>query len=307
MDQYFTVAVYVLAGLFGLCVGSFLNVVIYRLPNGMSLAFPPSHCTKCDYTLRWYDNIPVLSYLFLGGKCRKCKEPISFRYTAVELANALLWLAAAMLFWKKSIPFAVSIALAFSVFICIFFIDLSHKLIYDRFQVILLALGAVATLFDPAFGWISHLIGGASGFLVFLLLAFLFEKLYGREALGGGDIKLAGTAGLLLGWERLLLALLIASVTASVIMLALRARHKETAESDASENEEAPRQTDEEIEEATVETNEELTEELTEESGEEEIEEDGEGFPFGPFLVSAFTLVLLFGDRVIAWYLTLLN
>ena len=88
MDTYFTVVAYIMASVVGLCVGSFLNVVIYRLPNKMSLAFPPSHCTSCDYTLKWYDNIPVLSYIMLGGKCRGCKSRISPRYMLVEIFNA---------------------------------------------------------------------------------------------------------------------------------------------------------------------------------------------------------------------------
>ena len=85
MDQYYIIVTYILAGLLGLCVGSFLNVVIYRVPNNMNLAKPASHCPKCGYVLRWYDNIPILSYLMLGGKCRSCKEHISIRYTLVEI------------------------------------------------------------------------------------------------------------------------------------------------------------------------------------------------------------------------------
>ena len=110
-----------MASILGLCVGSFLNVVIYRVPNKMSLAYPPSHCTTCDYTLKWYDNIPVLSYIMLGGRCRSCKTHISFRYTAVEIANMLLWLLSVLLFWEESIAMAVIAALSSTLFICIFF------------------------------------------------------------------------------------------------------------------------------------------------------------------------------------------
>ena len=97
METVYLVFTYVLTGLLGLCIGSFLNVVIYRVPLGMSVVYPPSHCPKCDYKLKWYDNIPVLSYCLLGGKCRSCGEHISFRYTVVELANMLLWLASVSL------------------------------------------------------------------------------------------------------------------------------------------------------------------------------------------------------------------
>ena len=145
MNQYYLIVTYILAGLFGVCVGSFLNVVIYRVPNGMSIAFPASHCPKCNYELKWYDNIPVLSYILLGGKCRGCKECISPRYTAVELANMIMWLV----FWEKSIVFAVVAAIASSLMICVFFIDLEHKLVFDRFVVMIGVLGIVSVFFDP--------------------------------------------------------------------------------------------------------------------------------------------------------------
>ena len=221
MEKYYLLCVYVLSGILGLCVGSFLNVVIYRLPHNMSLAKPGSHCPSCKYELHWYDNIPVLSYLMLGGKCRKCKTHISFRYTAVELANTLLWLLCVFLFWEKSIPLACIYIIVLSVFICVFFIDLEHQIIFDRFQIILLVLGVASIFFDKDFGWLSHVIGGVVGFAVFYLISWGFEKLCGKEGLGGGDVKLAGVVGLLLGWERLLLGLLIATIPAAVIMLIL--------------------------------------------------------------------------------------
>ena len=113
MDSHtFTlICVYILSGLLGLCVGSFLNVVIYRLPNNMSLANPGSHCTSCQYSLRWYDNIPVVSYLLLGGKCRKCKSRISPRYMLVELLNSVLWVLSVALFWESSVVYACAAAI----------------------------------------------------------------------------------------------------------------------------------------------------------------------------------------------------
>lgn len=218
MEVFYTVTLYVFTGLLGLCVGSFLNVVIYRVPIGMSLVKPASHCPKCGYRLKWYDNVPVLSYIFLGGRCRKCKEPISFRYTAVELGNTALWLLSVWLFWEKSIPFAVISALALSVLVCVFFIDLEHKLVFDRFVIVLTALGICAIFFDPYFPWYSHLIGGAAGFLSFLGIGTAFRLITKRDGLGGGDIKLAGACGLLLGWERLLLSVLLASVCACIVL-----------------------------------------------------------------------------------------
>lgn len=229
MEQFYLICAYVLSGVLGLCVGSFLNVLIYRWPNNMSIAKPNSHCPTCKYELRWYDNIPVLSYLMLGGKCRSCKTHISFRYTAVELANTLLWLLCALLFWQKSIPLACIYMVVCSIFICIFFIDLEHKIILDRFQIALLVLGIASIFFDKDVAWGSHIIGGLGGFVVFYLISWGFEILRHKEGLGGGDVKLAGVVGLLLGWERLLLGLLIATIPAAII-LAILSRGKEGEE-----------------------------------------------------------------------------
>ncbi len=219
--------VYVLAGLLGLCVGSFLNVVIYRVPNGMNLAKPDSHCTACGYTLRWYDNIPVLSYLILGGKCRKCGERISPRYMIVEIFNAVLWLLSVHLFWEENIAYAVISAVVLSTLVCIFFIDLEHMLIFNRFILILLASGIAAIFFDSHTEWYDHLIGAISAGGVFLLIYYVAIWVLGKEGLGFGDVKLSLAAGLLLGWRKMLLAMLIASVVASIVLLALKRVRKD--------------------------------------------------------------------------------
>ncbi len=216
------VSIYVLAVVLGLCVGSFLNVVIYRLPEGMSLAKPSSHCTSCGYSLKWYDNIPVLSYIMLGGKCRKCKEKISPRYMLVELLNALLWLVCALLFAKNNLYYAIISAILCSVLICVFFIDLKHLIIFDRFHVIIIALGIGAIFLDSFTLWYDHLIGAGAGFILFLLVYFIAILVYKREGLGFGDVKLALSVGLFLGWQRLILAILIATVSASIILVIIR-------------------------------------------------------------------------------------
>lgn len=221
MDSYILICVYVLAGLFGLCVGSFLNVVIYRVPLGMSLARPGSHCTKCDYSLRWYDNIPVLSWIMLGGRCRKCREPISIRYTAVELANTVLWLLCAMLFWEQNPVYAIVCAIVCSVLICIFYIDLEHMLIYNRF-VLLIAAGGLITMFHDGYTKpIDHVIGALAGGGVFALLYFGAILILKREAMGFADVKLAAAAGLLLGWQKFILAILVGSVVGSFVLVIL--------------------------------------------------------------------------------------
>ena len=224
------IVIYILVGIFGLCVGSFLNVVIYRVPEGMSLATPSSHCTSCGYNLRWYDNIPILSYLILGGKCRKCKTHISIRYTLVEIANMILWVVAAILFWKEStesIVYACMAMLAISVLICIFFIDLEHMLIFNRFTISIVVLGLVAMFFDDYTSIWDHVIGGASGGLLFVGLYFGAILVLKKEGFGWGDVKLVAAAGLLLGWQKLILAMLIASILGSIVLLIVKLVNKD--------------------------------------------------------------------------------
>ncbi len=278
MEEYYKIVAFVLAGVLGVCVGSFLNVVIYRVPLKMSLAKPDSHCPNCKYKLKWFDNVPVLSYLILGGKCRHCKQPISFRYPAVELLNMLAWIASVWLFWDLSIPFTLITAFASTLLICVFFIDLDHMLIFDRFNVLLLILGVLAVFFDPYYDWLSHVIGGASGFLVFYAIHAVFYYGLKKDALGGGDIKLSGAVGLLIGWQRLLLGVMIASISASVILLIL-SRKNQAQETESEEAED----TDDAAEDQAL---------------------PGE-YPFAPFLCTGFWIAMMFGASVIAWYVSL--
>ncbi len=221
-EEFIRLYVFIMAGLVGLCVGSFLNVVIYRVPNGMNLAKPNSHCTTCDYELRWYDNIPVLSYIMLGGKCRKCKQKISPRYMIVEIVNAVLWLLSVHLFWDENPVYALLSAIVLSTLICIFFIDLEHLLIFNRFVIIVFAAGIVAMFFDGFTEWYDHLIGCVAFGGAFLLIYYGAVWILKREGLGFGDVKLAFAAGLLLGWQKMLFGMLIASVSASIILVILR-------------------------------------------------------------------------------------
>ena len=228
MDFYILLCVYTLAGLLGLCVGSFLNVVIYRLPLGMSLAHPGSHCTRCDYRLKWYDNIPVLSWLMLGGRCRSCHAPISPRYILVELANTALWILSVGLFLQKSPIYAIICAFVCSALICIFCIDLEHMLIHNRFVLLIAIGGAVAMFCDRFTKPRDHLIGVLLGGGVFALFYFGALLIMGREAMGFGDVKLAAAAGLLLGWQRFFLAILVGSVAGSIVLGILnRVSHRE--------------------------------------------------------------------------------
>jgi len=219
-SEYYLVCTYILSTIIGLCVGSFLNVVIYRLPNNMSLAFPSSHCPKCGYTLKWYDNIPVLSYLMLGGKCRSCKEKISFRYTLVEILTCLLFIISVYVFNSNVLYMLLSFVVS-SISILIMFIDIEHMIIFDRFQIVLLVVGILSIFIDTTISWYSHLIGFSIS-LGFFLIEIVCEKLIKKEVIGGGDIKFIAVSGLILGYERMILMLFISFVICLIYILIKR-------------------------------------------------------------------------------------
>lgn len=222
MDEYILIVVYILAGIIGLCVGSFLNVVIYRVPNGMNLSKPASHCPKCDYKLRWYDNIPILSYVMLKGKCRSCKEPISIRYTLVEVFNMLLWILSVYLFYEDNMVYCFISMIVSSLLVCVFFIDLEHMLIFNRFSISIFVLGIVAMFFDTYTDMLDHLYGLLLGGGLFMLLYFGCILILKKEGFGWGDVKLLAAAGMLLGWQKLVFAILIASVLGSIVLIIIK-------------------------------------------------------------------------------------
>lgn len=219
--------VYILTALTGLCVGSFLNVVIYRVPNAVSVAFPPSHCPKCAKNIKWYDNIPILSYILLRGKCRNCGCRISLRYPAVETVNCLLWLLCVFMLWDANIVYCIISMAVCSVMICIFIIDIDHCLIFYRFQIALALLAAAGMFTGQGAGVIDRLIGLAAGLVLFALIYLVFLFLIKREGIGIGDIILMATSGLLVGWQGIILVMFVSSVTASIVLLTVRCLNKE--------------------------------------------------------------------------------
>ena len=223
-DEILTVLIYFFVCLFGLCFGSFLNVVIYRLPNNMNLSKPASHCPNCNYKLKWYDNIPVLSYIILGGKCRSCKEKISPRYMLVELLTMVLTVVCYIKYSDNLLLFFLT-SILFMVFICIFFIDLKHYIIPDSLNLCILILGVISlfTKFEYgrfSIGWEDKLIGFAFGIGI-ILLVFIIEKLLKKEIIGGGDLKLITAIGLFLGWGLTLLGILFGSIIACIVEIPL--------------------------------------------------------------------------------------
>jgi leader peptidase (prepilin peptidase)/N-methyltransferase len=210
---------------YGLIIGSFLNVVIGRLPKGESLVRPGSRCPNCKHAIRWYENIPVLSYIFLHGKCRSCKAKISFRYPVVELLTALLFLSAKLRFgWSYELVFRDFPFL--SILIAVTFIDLDLRIIPDRLSLGGLAWGLLTSVvfsFFPslgsgtAMGWIPSFMGAAVGFGLFYSLAWIYYRLTGRSGLGGGDIKLLAMLGAYLGVGGVFTTILVSSVFGSLV------------------------------------------------------------------------------------------
>lgn len=210
---------YVFAFVFGAVVGSFLNVCIYRLPNEESVVFPPSHCPKCDYKIRFYDNIPLISYLMLGGKCRVCKTSISLQYPLVELINGLLTL---LLFIKYGpSPAFFFLFLFSSALVVITFIDLEHQIIPDVISLPGIVIGFAGSFFLPWLGWKNSLTGIVLGGGSLLIVAYGYQLLTKKEGMGGGDIKLLAMMGAFLGWRSVPFIIFVASLVGSVVGLTL--------------------------------------------------------------------------------------
>jgi leader peptidase (prepilin peptidase)/N-methyltransferase len=267
--------------LFGLIVGSFLNVCIARIPLGISIIHPPSHCPRCKTPIRWYDNIPLFSYAVLRGKCRTCGQRISWRYPLVELLNGLLYLWAIFEFDLTGETILV-MALCSSL-VVITFIDLDHQIIPDVITFPGMVIGLVVAPFFmttlagslpfglgsflPPIGqygvsflnaFIGLLLGGAPLYLIGLL----WEKLRKVEAMGGGDVKYMAMVGSFLGWKGAFLIIMIGAITGSIVGVALILLKKHQAD---------------------------------------------KVIPFGPFLAFGTLLTMFMGSEILSWYLDLLR
>jgi leader peptidase (prepilin peptidase)/N-methyltransferase len=267
--------------LFGLIIGSFLNVCIVRIPVGKSIVLPASACPKCGAAIRSYDNIPVISYLLLAGKCRKCKTRISAMYPAVELLAGLLFLACYEAFGLTAE--ALKWALFSAIMIVLVFTDLRERVLPDVVNYTGLGLGLALSLFtkpiDGTAAWLANrmfdfpppapvvsladaLIGAAIGSSLLWLVSEAYFRLRGREGMGLGDVKMMLMAGAFLGAKRTLLTIFTGSVLGSVLgLLFILARKKDSQYE----------------------------------------------LPFGTFLGLAAVLVVFFGTPVINWYQSLLG
>jgi len=267
--------------LFGLIIGSFLNVCIVRLPRGRSIVNPPSHCPRCRAGIKFYDNIPVVSYLLLRGKCRSCGEPISLRYPFVELLNGLLYVWIIHEFWFGG---EAILLMAFcSSLIVITFIDFDFQIIPDTITLPGILLGVslgpffMSGLNEPLpfqlgslmphawphlISFLNSVIGMLCGALPLLTIGWVWEKLRHVEAMGGGDVKLMGMVGSFLGWKGALLTIMLGALTGSVVGIALilLKRHKMD-----------------------------------------------KVIPFGPFLALGSVVTAFYGPDIILWYLGLIR
>ncbi len=250
----------------GLIIGSFLNVCIYRMPQGKSIVFPSSRCTSCSEQIRFYDNIPVLSFLLLGGRCRYCKSKLSIRYPVVELLNAILYIGILNRFGFDN-TWTIPVYFVFvSSLIVIFFIDLDHQIIPDSITLpgipLALILGSVI-LPDPfsrvdLLGYQDSVIGCIAGGGSFYLIAKLGKAILKKEAMGGGDIKMMAMMGGILGWKGIILTTFVGSLVGSAIgvsLIAIKGR------------------------------------------------EWGSKIPFGPYLAVGAVISLLWGQDILYWYL----
>jgi leader peptidase (prepilin peptidase)/N-methyltransferase len=265
----------------GLLIGSFLNVCIVRLPRGRSIVTPPSHCPRCREPIRFYDNIPLISFFLLRGKCRRCGEQISWRYPAVELLNALFYI---LILHEVGLS-GESLLLAFfcSALIVITFIDFDHQIIPDVITLpgiligLLIAPFFMSALYEPLpfnlgrllpHAWphlvssLNSLFGMLFGAVPLLTIGWLWEKLRNVEAMGGGDVKLMGMVGAFLGWKAALLTIMLGALLGSAvgITLILLKRHKMD-----------------------------------------------KVIPFGPFLALAAATSAFYGSDIVSWYVGLIR
>lgn len=273
---------YILFFVLGAMIGSFLNVVIHRVPLEESVVFPNSSCPQCKSAIKFYDNLPILSWLFLRGKCRNCKNPISARYPAVELLTGLLYL---LVFWQIGFNPFLGVALIFvSAILALIFIDAEHMILPNVITYPLLGFAILVRLIFPLFFsaryfedlrfyplnalsdypiWLVSLCGAFLGALIgggsLWLVGEIWKRLRGVDAMGLGDVKMLFGVGALLGWRLTLLTIFVGALTGAIAGIAVIAKQK----------------------------NKDLQTQI----------------PFGIFLGIGSVVSLLFGERMIAWYI----
>ncbi len=265
--------------LFGISIGSFLNVVILRLPKGMSIVRPASRCPKCGYVLRWYDNIPLLSYILLAGKCRKCRTPISIQYPLVELLSGVLAVAC---YYRFGLTPELGVYFVFvAALIAVTFIDIPYQIIPNEISIPGALLGVGVSFFTRSVTWQDSLIGAVLGFGLIAVIAYGYFFLTKREGMGMGDAKLLAMIGAFLGWQSIPFVLLAGSVQGvifAVITMGFGLMRKEAPLPDPEEWEDGERPV-----------------------SREEVPLRLAAIPFGPFLSLAALEFLFFGTVYYRW------
>lgn len=207
--------------MFGAVTGSFLNVCIYRLPLGQSVIAPRSRCMGCGAPVAWYDNIPLISWFLLRGRCRNCQASFSIRYPLVELLTGVLTLLLFLRF-GLSIPFLIY-SLLTAALIVITFIDFDHQIIPDEISLPGIGLGFLASFFLPESSWLASLLGIVAGWGSLALVFYVYLWLTGREGMGGGDAKLLAMLGAFLGIKAVPFIIFASSLVGSIVGLTLMA------------------------------------------------------------------------------------
>ena len=207
-----------LAAIVGVCIGSFLNVCIYRLPRGQSLVTPPSRCPSCERPLRWYHNIPIVSWVVLRGRCAHCQAPISMQYPAIELVTALVWV---LIVWLTPAGWLLASRLVLATaLIVLFMIDLEHQLLPNVITLPGIVVGLAFSFVAPP-GPSDSLLGIFLGGGVLYAIAAAYYLLRKEEGMGMGDVKMLAMVGAFLGWRAVLLTLVFASFTGATIGMAM--------------------------------------------------------------------------------------
>lgn len=213
----------VITALFGAIIGSFLNVCVYRLPLGKSVVWPASACGSCGRQLSWFENVPVLSYAVLGGRCRSCRAAISLRYPIIEALTALMF-AAGWWYYGPGVVLASRLVLGCAL-IVLFAIDLEYHLLPNAITLPGIVVGFAFSLFSEP-GWLSSLIGIIVGGGILYAIAEIYYRVRHEEGLGMGDVKMLAMIGAFVGWKLTLVTLMMASFAGSLVGVALIVSHR---------------------------------------------------------------------------------
>ena len=212
----------------GLIIGSFSNVCIYRIPKNESIVFPASHCPNCHTPIKAIDNVPILSFLLLKGKCRKCGEKISIRYPVVEFLTGAIYLLIFLIYGRSYQTLIY--ALLSSALIIISFIDLDVQIIPDEISLPGIVIGLALSFIVPYISYLNSLLGIIIGGGIIFLIALAGLAIFKKEAMGGGDVKLSAMIGAFIGWKYIMISLFIGffiGAIAGILLILLKIRNRD--------------------------------------------------------------------------------